>query len=40
MAVQKALRQGLHNVDYLAKDFAAEREAKRRTWQLCLFMDR
>ncbi|SCV48551.1 uncharacterized protein FFB14_10441 [Fusarium fujikuroi] len=39
MAVQKALRQGLHNVDYLAKDFAAEREAKRRTWQLCLFMD-
>ncbi|KAF5694658.1 C6 transcription factor [Fusarium globosum] len=39
MAVQKALRQGLHNVDYLAKDFAPEREAKRRTWQLCLFLD-
>ncbi|CCT75089.1 uncharacterized protein FFUJ_11173 [Fusarium fujikuroi IMI 58289] len=37
MAVQKALRQGLHNVDYLAKDFAAEREAKRRTWQLSPF---
>ncbi|KAF4334681.1 heterokaryon incompatibility [Fusarium beomiforme] len=39
MAVQKALRQGLHSEDYLAKDFNAEREAKRRTWQLCLFMD-
>ncbi|KAF4435222.1 Fungal specific transcription factor domain-containing [Fusarium acutatum] len=39
MAVQKALRQGLHNEDYLAKDLTDEKEAKRRTWQLCLFMD-
>ncbi|KAK2027848.1 hypothetical protein LX32DRAFT_428231 [Colletotrichum zoysiae] len=39
MAVQKALGQGLHNEDYLAKDSNADQEAKRRTWKLCLFMD-
>ncbi|KAF5615589.1 uncharacterized protein FTJAE_13291 [Fusarium tjaetaba] len=39
MTVQKALRQGLHNEDYLATDLSPEKEAKRRTWQLCLFMD-
>lgn len=40
MAVQNALRQGLHSEDYSADSFDEQREAKRRTWQLCLFMDR
>jgi len=39
MAVQTALRLGLHREDSLNKYPDAEQESRRRTWHLCVLMD-